>query len=336
MSPTTGADALIVLYETLAPEEQDVAYERIHEARLRKQGVVETELATYLRSLRSVAEAIGREPTVDDYRLVSQRLREEGEDVQPFSRLYRFFGSWPRAREALALSDDRRASGLEARLRSRRLGKIARYTDDALRAAMAQAVEHYKRPPSVAEYSWWRGQQLALARAQGAEEPQLPSDSTYRSRWRTWEAALLHFGYTPEEVARRLEQRDQVFNRSADAYLPEDLPVATLADELPEGLVLSEKEALRVRETYEAMPRRTRYVLTVRLGLGVPKRTLRDAAEPLALHLTRIQQLQFYAQDALLQAAAEGRRTTRPGLRAAIIEGLRAMSSHCVVRPDAD
>lgn len=325
MSPTSGADALIVLYETLAPEEQDAAYERIHEARLRRQGAAETELARHVRSLRRVAEAIGRAPTVDDYRLTSERLRGEGEDVQPFSRLYRFFGSWPRAREALKLSGETSASVLEARLRSRRLGKIARYTDDALREAMAQAVEHYKRPPSVAEYSWWRRQQLALARAQGEEEPQLPSDSTYRSRWRTWEAALLHFGYTPEEVARRLEQRDQVFNDSADPYLPHDLPVADLAGELPEGFALSEEEAMRVRETYEAMPRRTRYVLTVRLGLGVSKRTLRDAAEPLALHLSRIQQLQFYAQDALLQAAADGRRTTRPGLRAAVIEGLRLM-----------
>jgi hypothetical protein len=327
MSPASGADALVVLYEALAPEEQDGAYERIHEARLRKQGVAETELAMHVRSLRRVAEAIGREPGVDDYKLVSERLRGEGEDIQPFSRLYRFFGSWPRAREALKLSGETSASMLEARLRSRRLGKIARYTEDALREVMAQAVEHYKRPPSVAEFSWWRRQQLALAHAQGEDDPQLPSDSTYRSRWRTWEAALLHFGYTPEQVALRLEQRDQVFNGSADRYLPEDLPVATLAGELPEGLALSAEEAERVRETYEAMPRRTRYVLTVRLGLGVPKRTLRDAAEPLALHLTRIQQLQLYAQDALLQAAAEGRRTTRPGLRAAVMEGLRAMSS---------
>lgn len=327
--PATGADALLVLYEALTPDEQDFAYERIHESRLHRRGIAETELALHVRSLRRVAKVIGREPSIDDYRLVSQKLREEGEDVQTFARLYRYFGhSWPRAREALRLSDgtDTTTSRLEARLRSRRLGKIARYTEDVLRATLAQAVEHYKRPPSVAEFSWWRQQQLALARAQGEDEPQLPSDSAYRSRWRTWEAALLHHGYTPEQVALRLEQRDQVFNGNADPYLPDDLPVAVLADTPPERLALSEQEAKRVRETYEAMPRRTRYILTVRLGLGVPKQTLRDAADPLALHLTRIQQLQLYAQDALLQAAAEGRRTTRPGLRTAITESLRLMS----------
>lgn len=327
MPTASGADALIVLYEALASEEQDAAYERIHESHLHRQGEAETELAMHVRSLRRIAEAIGREPSIDDYRLVSQKLRAEGEDVQPFGRLYRYFGhSWPRAREALRLSGETSMSRLEARLRSRRLGKIARYTDDTLRATLAQAVEHYKRPPSVAEFSWWRQQQLALALAQGEDDPQLPSDSAYRSRWRTWEAALLHHGCTPEQVALRLEQRDQVFNGNADPYLPDDLPVAVLADTPPERLALSEQEAKRVRETYEAMPRRTRYILTVRLGLGVPKQTLRDAAEPLALHLTRIQQLQLYAQDALLQATAEGRRTTRPGLRAAITESLRVMS----------
>lgn len=328
----SGSDSLLVLYEALAPEEQDAAYERIHEARLRRQGVEETELAKHVRSLRRVAEVIGREPDVNNYRRTSKRLREEGEDVQLFYRLYSFFGhSWPRAREALRLSDgtDTTTSRLEARLRSRRLGRINRYTEDTLRTTLAQAVEHYRRPPSTAEFSWWREQRLALARAQGEDDPQVPSDNAYRRRWRTWEAALLHHGYTPEEVALRLEQRDQVFNTNADPYLPDDLPVAVLANEAPAfgEAGLSTDEAQRVRETYEAMPRRTRYILTARLGLGgFSKQILRDVAEPLALRLTRIQQLQLYAQDALLQAAAEGRRTTRPGLREAVMEGLRAMS----------
>jgi hypothetical protein len=100
-----------------------------------------------------------------------------------------------------------------------------------------------------------------------------------------------------------------------------------LAVEIPEGLPLSRPEAERVRDCYEVMPRRTRYVLTVRLALGVPKQTLREAAEPIACHLSRIQQLQLYALDALLQAASDGRKDTRPGLRADIITGLRSMSS---------
>ena len=281
----SGSDSLLVLYEALAPEEQDAAYERIHELRLLGQGVAETELGMHVRSLRRVAEAVGREPDIDDYRRASQRLREEGEDVQLFSRLYLFFGhSWPRAREALKLSGETSTSHLEARLRSRRLGRINRYTEDTLRATLAQAVEHYKRPPSTAEFSWWREQRLALARAQGEDDPQVPSDNAYRRRWRTWEAALLHHGYTPEEVALRLEQRDQVFNTSADRDLPDDLPVAVMANEAPalRESGLSADEAARVRETYEAMPRRTRYTPD---SAPWPRRrpearSSRDVAEP--------------------------------------------------------
>ena len=62
-----------------------------------------------------------------------------------------------------------------------------------------------------------------------------------------------------------------------------------------------------------SFPRRTRNVLPVRLGLGAPKRTLSDAAKPLALNLTRMQQLHRYAMDEL-HAAAERRKTTRLGL----------------------
>ncbi len=260
---------------------------------------------------------------------MSRTLIQEGEDIESFSHLYKFFDcSWPRAREALQLSGANGARAVEARFRNRKLGKISRYTEDILKETLTRAVAHYRRPPSVEEFAWWRERQLELARAQGEEYPHLPSDSPYRRRWKTWESALLHFGYTPEEVALRLEQRDQVFNEQADPYLPDDLPVAELETALvgePEA-PLSPDEARRVGETYASFPRRTRYVLTVRLGLGVPKQTLREAAEPLALHLTRIQQLQLYALDALVQAAADGRKKTRPGLRAGVIEGLRRMS----------
>jgi hypothetical protein len=326
MSPANGADALVVLYEALASDEQDAAYERIYEARLRQHKVAETELATHVRSLRRVAEAIGHAPGVEEYKVVSRALRAEGEDVQSFASLYKFFAcSWPRAREALQLSGATRTQAIEARFRCRRLGRIPRYSEDVLREALTQAAEHYRRPPTLGEFSWWRDRQIELAHAQGEEYPSIPTYSSYWRRWRSWEGALLHFGYTPEEVALRLEQHSQVFNSNADPYLPDDLPVAVLAAEMPDGSLLSEQEARRARETYNSFPRRTRYVLTVRLGLGVPEQTLREAAEPLALHLSRIKQLQVYALDALLHAASDGHTKTRPGLRVAVIEGLRQM-----------
>jgi len=332
MAPVSGADTLVILYEALLPEEQAIAYERIRESRLREQGVEDTQMTRHVRSLARVAEAVGHFPGVDEYRHVSRVLRSEGEtDVEPFSALYKFFDqSWPQAREALQIAGETSTRGVEARFRNRKLGKIARYTESVLRDTLARAVEHYGRPPNTNEFEWWRDRQIELARAQGEAYPHIPSTGPYRARWKTWEGALLHLGYTPEEVALRLEQQDQVFNGNADPYLPDDLPVAELGETLSVAggdRALSAEESSRVRETYESFPRRTRYVLTVRLGLGIPKQTLRDAAEPLALHLTRIQQLQRYAMDELVLAASDGRREARPGLRAAVIDSLRLMST---------
>jgi hypothetical protein len=327
LSPASGADALVIIYEALPPDEQDAAYERIHESRLRQHKVAETELAMHVRSLRRVAEVLGRVPGVDDYKAVSRTLIEDGEDIAPFWRLYKFFdNTWPRAREALQLSGETSTRAVEARFRHRQLAKVVSYSEEVLRQTLARAVEHFGRPPTSEEYAWWRDRQLELARAQGDEHVHLPVDSVYRRRWKGWEAALLHYGYTPEEVARRLEQQGQILNHSADVYLPDDLPVAVLASELPDGLPLTEEEAQRVGDAYEALPRRTRYILTVRLGLGVPKQTLTQTAEPLVLHFGRVRTLQAYAIDVLFQAATDGHKAARPGLRAAVVESLRLMA----------
>ena len=86
--------------------------------RLSQQQATETELAKSLRSLRRVAEVLGRAPGVDDYSAISQQLRAEGEDIETFKRVYKTFdSSWSRAREALAcqgrrtLAPSKRASG---------------------------------------------------------------------------------------------------------------------------------------------------------------------------------------------------------------------------------
>jgi hypothetical protein len=86
------------------------------------------------------------------------------------------------------------------------MGKVWRYTDDTLRETLARCVEHYGRPPLVAEFDWWRQRELELAAAQGNPDLHRPSPTPYRKRWKTWEGALLHFGYTPEQTAERHEQ----------------------------------------------------------------------------------------------------------------------------------
>ena len=48
----------MALYEALPPDEQDAAYERICEARLREQKIAETELAMHRRATELLKESM--------------------------------------------------------------------------------------------------------------------------------------------------------------------------------------------------------------------------------------------------------------------------------------
>jgi hypothetical protein len=157
---------------------------------------------------------------------------------------------------------------IEARFRERRLGKVWCYTEDLLRETLLRAAEHWGRPPSTQEFEWWRERELELAAASGDRNAFLPSTSPYRMRFGTWEAALLHFGFTPEQAALRLEGKTQPRNRNADPYLPEGLPVAELRAPDGQALPLDGDQVVRMLEEWGRLARRSRYVLTVRLGLG--------------------------------------------------------------------
>ena len=197
---TSAVDVLVVMFNSLSEQEQDKVCERLTELRVRKLAGSENWMAQYIRSMRRVAQYVGHVPSVDEYKQASEELRAAGEGVETFSRVYAFFKSWPRAREALSLSETNTAQRIDARFRYRKVGKVRRYTDDVLRETLVHCVEHYKRPPLVAELEWWRDRELELARAAGNEDLHLPSASPYRRRRGSWESALLHFGFTLEEV----------------------------------------------------------------------------------------------------------------------------------------
>lgn len=285
-------------------------------------------MARYVRSLRRVAEELGRTPTSDEYREVQPRLVAAGEAVESFSRLYRFFGNWARAREALDLSETTTPRRIEARFRSRKLGKVWRYDEDDLRDALARATAHYGYPPSTTEFDWWREREFELARATGQPEPHLPSVSPYRRRYNGWERALLHFGYSEQDVERRLTTKNNIVRKGhePDAWLPAGLPMAALRDDDPTGLVLAPEQVIKLRDAYGRLARRSRYVLTVRLGLAQEPLTLKRGAEPLGLSLDRVRQLQVTALDALTDAVACNEAEERGPLREAVTDALRALA----------
>jgi len=206
MATTSAVDALLLVFNALTDAEQTEVSEKLAASNESRLAAEDNEMARYIRSLRRIAEVVGRVPSVDDYRDQSPILIGEGEDIEPFHRLYAYFGSWRRAREALGLAESTSPRRIEARFQARRMGKIARYTDELLKETLDRCVADYGHPPRVNQFEWWRERELELARAGGIDTLQLPSSSPYRKRWGTWERALVHFGFSLDEIEQRLEQ----------------------------------------------------------------------------------------------------------------------------------
>lgn len=219
---------------------------------------------------------------------------------------------------------------IEARFRYRQVGKIWRYTDAALGDALRSCEAYYGRPPSVPEFEHWRDRELELARAAGNNTLQLPSPTPYRRRWGTWEKALLHFGYTMEEAAQRFQQPYDPNRPETEPFIPVGLPIAVLTIGANEDLPLDEAMTGRLRSAYERLPRRSRYVLTTRLGLGVEPLALAEAAKPLSVHMARIYQLQKESVTALALAAFDEVEASE-AMRDSVLTTLRVLAGKIVL-----
>lgn len=203
---TPAPDLLLVAYRALSSSEQEEVFELINGARLRRLAGENSEFGQLLASLKTVADALGEAPGIDDYKRIRRALEAEGQTLEPVSRILKHFnGSWHLAKEALGLSESSSARKIEARFAARKRGKVWRYTDARLREVVGECVAAVEHVPQVAEFDHWRHRELELAKARG-QELHLPSASPYRRRWGTWEKALRFFGYSEAEIAGRLER----------------------------------------------------------------------------------------------------------------------------------
>jgi hypothetical protein len=225
---TTGADVVIAAFAALQVSEQEEAFTRISDLRLTRLAAEEDATAYYLRSLRRVADIAGPDLSPDRYRSEWRALVAAGEDVAEFNAVSRHFGSWREAKEAVALAEVTTAAKIEARFRSRLLGRQRTFKQEELEAALRLCVADLGRVPLLAEYSEWRVKELALARTRG-EAGRMPSTAVFRRRHGTWQTALLACGYDAEEVYLRLEPQPERRSRVAkvDRYTE-----ATLRDTL--------------------------------------------------------------------------------------------------------
>lgn len=202
--PTTAVDLIVITFQALTADEQEEAYTRLVANRLERLAGEAGETARMLATMQRVGAQAGRELTPDVYRAARRELQAEGESVADLSAVIRYFGSWRQAKEALELSAVSTPLLIEARFRKRLVGKVHRYREATLGETLARCAAELGRPPLVVEFEHWREREHELAKARG-EKLFLPSSSPYRRRFGTWERALLHFGFTPEAVAERLE-----------------------------------------------------------------------------------------------------------------------------------
>lgn len=202
---TTGVELISAAFNVLSPDEQEEALKRCHSVWLQREIGRGGATAQMLSSLKRVAEILGESPGIEDYKRVRLELAKDGEELEPVSRITKHFGgSWHQAREALDLTETTTARKIEARFRARRRGKVWRYSEETLRQAIADCVESIGHVPQVAEYEWWRQRQIEIAQARG-DELHLPSPTAYRRPFKTWQAALIRFGYSADAIAQRLE-----------------------------------------------------------------------------------------------------------------------------------
>lgn|GEM_PF-1159134 len=203
---TSAVEALVAASRSLTEDEQDELCERLGDLRLRRRASADDELASFVKSIKRAADHQGCQPaelTVDHYR----DAKRGGLDIEPLNRLLKRFGSWRQAREAVELAENQTLRAVEARLAKRQAkSKIWRYSTETLKTFFAEAVEHYGRVPMSSELDDYRERRLEIARAQGNDSLHLPQAGAYRRRWGSYEAACLGMGYTPDQVAERLEQ----------------------------------------------------------------------------------------------------------------------------------
>jgi hypothetical protein len=232
--------------------EQEEAFAALHEARLLRVAGEDSEAAIFVRAMLEAANVAGGDLAPSGYKQAREQLGAAGIELPSFGAVVKYFGSWRRAKEALSLSETEPARRIAARFRARRVGKTHSFNEGELCDALAACAAFLGRPPLVAEYEAWRARELELAEERGDRDLALPSPGTFRRRYKTWTATLVHFGYSPEEIYVRLEpqgsRRDSL--KKVDRYTDETLGEVLLrcAHELGHVPLVEEFDAWRDRE----------------------------------------------------------------------------------------
>jgi hypothetical protein len=202
---TSAVDLVVAAFGVLSPAEQASALQLLNEIRVERLAGDDAEFARHLDSLRRAAAFCEGELSAGRYREARTALLAEGVELIDINQHVRLFGSWSRAMAALALDKTETPAKIEARLRKRLRGRPRSYRSQELGQALAACKKSLGRVPLVAEYEKWRMSMIELARHAG-QERFIPSAAPFRRRFGTFERALVHFGYSPEQTGLRYEE----------------------------------------------------------------------------------------------------------------------------------
>jgi hypothetical protein len=204
--------------------------------------------------------------------------------------------------------------------------KVPRYSDQELRLVLLRAAAAVGHPPTIAEFDRWREHEMKKAHAAGDQAFRLPSCTPYQARWNSWEAALAHHGVVIAD--QRAADEAAVIGpdvHEVDRGIPAVLSIARLRITPNHPVLLDADELERLRQEWDKLPRRNRYILTDRYELLGPRSTLEALAEELHLTDGRVHQVQSEALVRLCRAVFGPR--VDEAAKARVLAALKALAA---------
>lgn len=173
-------------------------------------------------ALHDCARELGRTPLSEEYRKWRQKeidlasARGDEAWLPSYNAYYRRFSSWEAALVHYGFDLEQYYRQLERRPTDGKVevGKVDRYTDETLEAVFRRAAARIGHIPMAWEFEEWRRPFLKKSRAKSIS---LPSSSPYRRRFGSWDKALLHYGYTEEEISARRQETRERTNKNLEA-----------------------------------------------------------------------------------------------------------------------
>jgi hypothetical protein len=161
------------------------------------------------RALAGCSETLGRPPLVSEYELWRRKeielARERGEVayIPQWTAYLRRWGRW----EHVLVEFGYQPEQVELRREHPPVVKVDRYTDATLEMTLRQCARDLGRVPLARDFQRWRQREIRKRqRRKITGTVALPSDSPYRTRYGSWNKALLHFGFRQEEIDEQFAQ----------------------------------------------------------------------------------------------------------------------------------